>query len=146
MELIFRTVDPDSDRDVEQFNELMDQLLCRAYDQDLLRSRIREANANPDKYLLAAENTDTGALVGTVLGVCFGDFCETCNPVMSIENVVTHDSVRGKGVARAMLAEMEAWGRRKQAVYTNLCSSNHRHEAHQIYKASGYEDVRGFRK
>ena len=146
MELKFRTIDPNNDSDVEQFNLLMDQLLCRAHDQTLLRNRIREANSNPDKYLLVVENPLTGELAATMLGVCFGDFCESCNPVMVIENVVTRSDMRGMGIARAMFREMEDWGRSKQAVYAILCSSNHRHEAHSFYKAIGYEDIRGFKK
>ena len=146
MELIFRHVNPDSDHDCEQFNLLMDELLCRAHDQQRMRANIAEANANPDKNLLVAENPATGELAGTVLGVCFGDFCDACDPVMVIENVVTRSDYRSKGVARAMFTEMEAWGRSKHAVYAILCSANHRHEAHKLYKAIGYDEVKGFKK
>lgn len=146
MNLIFRTIRPDSPADVEGFNRLMDDLTRRAQDQDLMRRNIAEANANPDKYLLAAEDADTGTLVGSLLGVCFGDFCEACDPVMVIENVVTHRDYRGKGVAKAMFAEIEAWGRSKHTAYAILCSANHRHEAHKLYKAIGYDEVKGFKK
>lgn len=146
MELIFRTVNPNNDFDREQFNLLMDELMHRAEDQELLCRNITEANSNPDKYLLVAEDAATGNLAGTVLGICFGDFCEACAPVMVIENVVTRSDYRGKGVARAMFTEMEAWGRSKHAVYAILCSANHRHEAHKLYKAIGYDEVKGFKK
>ena len=146
MKLIFRTLDPQRESDRDGFNLLMDELLCRAQDQQRMIRNIAEANANPDKYLMVAENAHTGELVGTVLGVCFGDFCDGCDPVMVIENVVTRHDHRGKGVARAMFAEMEAWGRSKQAAYAILCSANHRHEAHQLYKAVGFEEVKGFKK
>ena len=146
MELIFRTVNPESDFDCEQFNLLMDELMHRAHDQQRMKANIAEANANPDKNLLVAENPATGELAGTVLGVCFGDFCDDCDPVMVIENVVTRHDYRGKGVARALFAEMEAWGRSRKAVYAILCSANHRYEAHKLYKAIGYEEVKGFKK
>lgn len=146
MHLIFRTADPNNPADLEQFNLLMDQLTVRAADQSLLRARIAEANANPDKYLLVAEDMDTRTLCGSLLGICFGDFCDTCNPVMVIENVVTHRSYRNCGVASAMLGEIEAWGRQKQAVYAILCSANHRVEAHKLYEKLGYDSVKGYKK
>ena len=84
--------------------------------------------------------------MGSLLGVCFGDFCEACNPVMVIENVVTRNDCRNQGVARAMFAEIEAWGRTQHAAYAILCSANHRPEAHQFYKAIGYDEIKGFKK
>ena len=146
MELRFRTVDPHNPHDMEGFNRLMDDLTRHADNAELLQSRITEANANPDKYLMVAENAATGDLVGSLLGVCFGDFCEACNPVMVIENVVTRSDCRNQGVARAMFREIEAWGKAKQAAYVILCSANHRLEAHQFYKAIGYDEIKGFKK
>lgn len=146
MALIFRTVDEQNPADLEQFNRLMDQLTVRARDQGKLQRHIAEANANPDKYLMVAEDTDTHTLCGSLLGVCFGDFCETCNPVMVIENVVTDGSFRNRGVAKAMLAEIEEWGREKKAVYAILCSANHRLEAHRLYETAGYDNIKGYKK
>ncbi len=146
MKYIMRTIDPDNARDIEQFNLLMDDLTVHAADQALLRSRILEANANPDKYLLVAQDPETGTLCGSLIGVCVGDFCETCNPIMLIENVVTRHDYRRRGVSRAMFQEIERWAREKQAAYAILCSANHRHEAHKFYEAIGYSEVKGFKK
>lgn len=146
MELIFRTVDPARPTDIEGFNLLMDDLTRRAQDQALLCCNITEANHSPDKYLMVAEDAATGTLVGSLLAVCFGDFCEACDPVMVIENVVTRSDYRSRGVARAMFAEIEAWGKGKHAAYAILCSANHRYEAHKFYKAIGYDEVKGFKK
>lgn len=146
MNLIFRTIDEQNLHDLEQFNVLMDNLTNRAHDMNVLRHRIAEANRNPDKYLLVAEDTDTYTLCGSLLGVCFGDFCESCDPIMVIENVVTHPDYRNCGVASAMLREIEAWGREKQAVYAILCSANHRLEAHKLYEKNGYDNVKGYKK
>jgi GNAT superfamily N-acetyltransferase len=146
MELIFRTVNPNHPSDIDGFNLLMDDLTRRAQDQELLRRNIDEANGNPDKHLMVAEDAATGTLVGSLLGICFGDFCEACAPVMVIENVVTRHDFRGRGIAKAMFAEIEAWGRSKHAAYAILCSANHRYEAHKFYKAIGYDEVKGFKK
>lgn len=146
MDLIFRTVDPTRPTDIEGFNLLMDDLTRRAQDQALLCRNITEANRSSDKYLMVAEDAATGTLVGSLLAVCFGDFCEACDPVMVIENVVTRSDHRSRGVARAMFAEIEAWGKGKHAAYAILCSANHRYEAHKFYKAIGYDEVKGFKK
>ena len=146
MHLKFRCPNPECPSDVEGFNLLMDDLTHRAKDQELMCRNIAEANANPDKYLMVAEDAETGELVGSLLAICFGDFCEACDPVMVIENVVTRTEHRSKGVARAMFEEIEAWGRSKHAAYAILCSANHRHEAHRFYKAIGYDEVKGFKK
>ena len=146
MNLIFRPLDPQNANDIAQFNALMDDLTCHAADQELLRHNVAAANANPDKYLMVAEDTDTGALCGSLFSMVFDDFCDQCRPVMLVENVVTGSQHRGKGVARAMFAAIEDWGRSKQAAYIILCSGNNRHAAHQFYKAIGYEEIKGFKK
>ena len=85
MELIFRAVDPNCTTALDGFNRLMDDLTHRAHDQDLLRRNIMEANGNPDKYLMTAEDVESGELAGSLLGICFGDFCEACDPVIAAD-------------------------------------------------------------
>lgn len=146
MNLIFRTVNEQDPKDLEQFNILMDHLSTRANDQELLKQRIAEANANPDKYLMVAEDTDTGILCGSVLSVLVGDFCDNCAPIMLIENVVTHNDYHRKGVGRQMFAHIEDWGKAHHVGYAILCSAMHRLEAHKFYNAIEYNEVKGFKK
>ena len=146
MNLIFRKLDPANDRDVRQFSDLMDQLTQRARDEQLLRAKIAQTNANEDACLLVAEDTDAGVLCASALAVSFGDFCDTCRPIMVIENVVTHRDYRGRGVGRRIIAEIEAWGRSRDVCYAILCSSLSREDAHRFYRAIGYADVKGFKK
>ena len=146
MNLIFRPVDENSERDIQQFNELMDDISGHAYDNDLLIRRIRETNARDDQYLLVAEDKDAGKICGSLIGVVFNDFCGLCAPVMVIENVVTHHEYRRMGVARAMMNEIEEWGRARGVRYATLCSAMTRTEAHKMYEALGYGDVKGFKK
>lgn len=146
MNLIFRRIDPANPRDVEQFSILMDQLTSRAQDPQLLLDKIAKTNANDDACLLVAEDTDAGMICATAMGVAFGDFCDTCRPIMVIENVITHRDYRGRGVGRRMIAEIEAWGRSRDVCYAILCSSLSRVDAHNFYRAIGYDDVKGFKK
>ncbi len=146
MNLIFRKVDETSARDIGQFNELMDDISEHAYDNYLLIRRIRETNAREDQYLMVAEDAEKGKICGSVIGIVFNDFCGLCAPVMVIENVVTHHEYRRMGVARAMMDEIEAWGREKGVRYAVLCSAMTRKEAHQMYEKLGYGEVKGYKK
>ena len=146
MKLVFRTVNSADARDVEQFNVLMDHLSRRADNRELLVERIAEANRNPDKYLMVAEDAETGTLCGSILAVLIGDFCGNCAPIMLVENVVTHKGYQRRGIGRQMFDHIEAWGRDHGVSYIILCSAMHRKEAHQFYEAIDYNEVKGFKK
>ena len=146
MNLVFRKLDENNPQDVNQFCELMDDLTTRANDPELLLKKIRKVNANEDAFMMVAEDTDTGRLCGSLLALTFGDFCETCRPIMIIENVVTHHDYQRKGVGRRMFEEIEAWGRKRDVCYAILCSSMSRDGAHRFYHAIGYDEVKGFKK
>ena len=47
---------------------------------------------------------------------------------------------------RAMMDEIEAWGREKGVRYAVLCSAMTRKEAHQMYEKLGYGEVKGYKK
>ena len=146
MNLIFRKIDENNADDVRQFCELMDDLTARANDQEVLLEKIRKVNANEDAYMMVAEDAETGKLCGTVLALTFGDFCETCRPIMIIENVVTHHDYQRMGIGRRMFEEIEAWGKQKNVCYAILCSSMSRKDAHRFYHSIGYDEVKGFKK
>ena len=146
MELIFRKLDENNEHDVEQFCCLMDDLTSRAADRELLIKKIKKINANEDAYMMVAEDAQSGKLLGSVLGLTFGDFCESCRPIMIIENVVVHHDYQGQGIGRRMFAHMEAWAKERDVCYITLCSSLSREGAHKFYHAIGYENVKGFKK
>lgn len=146
MDLIFRKVDETNPKDILAFDELMDDITERAFDDQLLIEKIGAFNRREDAYLLVAEDRESGRLVGSLMGVMFSDFCGLCAPVMVIENVVTHHDFRRKGVARAMMNEIEEWGRARGVRYATLCSAMTRTEAHRMYAALGYGEVKGYKK
>lgn len=146
VKLIFRKVNENNPEDIRQFDELMDDISERADDDEVLIRRIRETNAREDQLLMVAEDEETGRICGSLIGVVFNDFCGQCAPIMVVENVVTHHDYRRKGVARALLSEIEAWGREKGVRYAMLCSGMNRTEAHCMYERAGYEAVKGFKK
>lgn len=146
MKLIFRKLDETNTDDIAQFNELMDDLTTHTANQALLLENIKKINAREDAYLCVAEDQETGRLCATLLAVLLDDFCDDCQPMMIIENVVTHHDYRQLGIGRQMFAEIERWGRSKNVNYINLSSSLNRTEAHSFYHSIGFEEVKGFRK
>ena len=146
MNLIFRKIDETNAKDIDQFNELMDDLTEHAKNRTLLIDNIRKMNNREDAYLMVAEDTDAGKLCGSVLAIVFDDFCDDCKPLMLIENVVTHHDYQHKGVGKRMFEEMEAWGSAHNVNYASLCSSLSREGAHKFYHAIGYKEVKGFKK
>lgn len=146
MKLIFRILNENNAEDIRQFGDLMDDLTARAQDETLLREKIRKINANEDARMLIVEDTDTGKICGSLLALTFGDFCETCRPIMIVENVVVHHDYQGKGIGKKMFEEIEAWGRQRNVCYVILCSALSRTGAHRFYHAIGYDEVKGFKK
>ena len=144
MKLIFRKVD--TEKDIEKFDALMDDLSERANDDEKLKKLIEKNNRRDEVYLMVAEDKDSGNLVGSLIGILFDDYCGDCRKILVIENVVTSKAYRRQGVARKMFEHIENWGRENDAHYVILGSAMHRHEAHKFYEAIGYEEIKGFKK
>ena len=50
-------------------------------------------------------------IVGSIMGVLCRDICKGCRPFLVIENVITKDGWRGKGVGRLLFETVEQWGK-----------------------------------
>ena len=105
-----------------------------------------EDQPGPAKYLLAAFEKESGVLCGSLLGVVFEDICDTCQPILLVENVAVLPEYQGKGVGKRMFEEIEKWGKSMDCHYEILVSGNQRKGAHQFYHALGFEEVKGFKK
>lgn len=115
-------------------------------DREKMGRLVEKINADPEKYLLAAVDEETGVLCGSLLGVVFEDICDTGRPILLIENVAVLPEYQGKGVGRAMFEEIEGWGKEHDCHYEILVSGLQRIGAHKFYNALGFEEVKGFKK
>ena len=115
-------------------------------DPQKMAEKMKKIAKNEDNYLLVAENTENGDLCGSLIGVVFEDICDTCKPILLVENVVTDEKYRGKGIGRGMFEAVEAWGKEKECHYCILVSGLQRTGAHKFYDAIGYSEVKGFKK
>lgn len=107
---------------------------------------IEKVAGDPQKYLLAAQDLETGTLCGTLLGVVFEDICGDCRPILLVENVAVLPEYQGKGVGKAMFQEIERWGKEQDCHYEMLVSGLQRTGAHKFYSALGFDEVKGFKK
>lgn len=143
MNLTFRKPSP---ADLDALDQVMLVISEKSADREKMGKLVEKINADPQKYLLVAEDLDAGTLCGSLLGVVFEDICGDGRPILLIENVAVLESYQGKGVGRAMFEEIEAWGRDMDCHYEILVSGMQRTGAHQFYQALGFDEVKGFKK
>ena len=120
--------------DIPKLNPLLAQLSDAMADPQKMAEKMKKIAKNEDNYLLVAENTENGDLCGSLIGVVFEDICDTCKPILLVENVVTDEKYRGKGVGRGMFEAIETWGREKECHYCVLVSGLQRTGAHKFYE------------
>ncbi len=143
MELTFRKAGKE---DVDALNRVMLVISEKSAEPEKMAKLIEKIAEDSQKYLLVAEDRETGALCGSLLGVVFEDICGDCKPILLVENVAVLESCQGKGVGRAMFEEIERWGREMDCHYEILVSGMQRTGAHKFYKALGFDEVKGFKK
>ncbi len=132
--------------DLERLDRVMLVISDSPCDREKAAQQIERIKNDPQKYLLVAEDPETGTLCGSLLGVVFEDICGDCRPILLIENVAVLREYQGKGVGRAMFQEIENWGRAMDCHYEILVSGLQRTGAHKFYEALGFEEVKGFKK
>ena len=144
MNLIMRKARPE---DQAALDSVM-QVISKEPVQDRTRAAelIEKVAGDPQKYLLAAQDLETGTLCGTLLGVVFEDICGDCRPILLVENVAVLPEYQGKGVGKAMFQEIERWGKEQDCHYEMLVSGLQRTGAHKFYNALGFDEVKGFKK
>lgn len=143
MDLIFRKPGPG---DLDALDKVMLVISDKPADRKKMGPLVEKINSDPQKYLLAAFDEDTGVLCGSLLGVVFEDICADCRPILLIENVAVLPEYQHRGVGKAMFQEIEGWGKKMDCHYVMLVSGNQRTGAHKFYAALGYDEVKGFKK
>lgn len=143
MNLMFRKPGPE---DLEALDKVMAVISDKPGDLKKMAPLVERINNDPEKYLLAVFDKETGVLCGSLLGVVFEDICGDCRPILLVENVAVLEDYQGQGVGRAMFQEIERWGREKDCHYEILVSGMQRTGAHKFYAALGFDEVKGFKK
>ena len=144
MELELRKVQKE---DLDALDQVMLVISDAAGHRPTVEKLLEKIDGDPPQYLLAAVDRATGTLCGSLLGVVFEDICDTCRPILLVENVAVLESYQGRGVGRAMFQEIERWGKEVwNCHYEILVSGMNRTGAHKFYAALGFEEAKGFKK
>ncbi len=144
MDLILRKAE---EKDLDGLDQVMLVISDKAGDRETVKKLLKKIDSDPQKYLMVAEDRDTGAICGSLFGVVFEDICDSCRPILLVENVAVLESYQGKGVGRKMFEAIEAWGKNVwDCHYEILVSGMNRTGAHQFYKALGFIEAKGFKK
>ena len=135
------------ERVLDGLDQVMLVISDRAGDRAKVKELLKKIDGDPQKYLLVAEDAATGQICGSLLGVVFEDICDSCRPILLVENVAVLESYQGKGVGRKMFEAIERWAKEKwDCHYEILASGLNRTGAHKFYHALGFEEVKGFKK
>ena len=135
------------EKDLDGLDQIMLVISDAAGERETVKRLLKKIDADPQKYLLVAEDLETGTLCGSLFGVVFEDICDSCRPILLVENVAVLESFQGKGVGRAMFQEIERWAKEEwDCHYEILASGLNRTGAHKFYAALGFDEVKGFKK
>jgi len=132
--------------DLEALAQLYEELSGEKTNLYKMKDSFKLMELNLDYVVLVVKEGDL--VVGTVMGIICLDIVSECKPFMVIENVIVKSAWRGGGIGKIFMEEIEEIGRNRDCNYTMFVSSGHRKEAHQFYKALGYDLdlVQGFKK
>lgn len=135
------------EKDLDGLDQVMLAISDAAGERETVKRLLKKIDADPQKYLLVAEDLETGTICGSLFGVVFEDICDSCRPILLVENVAVLESFQGKGVGRAMFQEIERWAKEEwDCHYEILASGLNRTGAHKFYAALGFDEVKGFKK
>jgi GNAT superfamily N-acetyltransferase len=121
--------------DVPAISDAMAQLGYPCH-PDELPPRIARLADDPDVLLTIAEHH--GKAVGLVTAHVIRAIHKS-DPVAMLTALVVLESARGLGIGKQLVARAEDWARSRGATAISLTSALRRAEAHEFYKALGYE-------
>ena len=81
---------------------------------------LEHITADPQKYLLVAEDMDTGTICGSLFGVVFEDICDSCRPILLVENVAVWRATRARAWAGRCSRRLSAGPRRSGTATTRF--------------------------
>lgn len=98
-----------------------------------LERRLRRLDGD---LFVAADDEPLGLAALQILHVLQRDA-----PAARLTALVVREDARGRGVARALIAAVEAAAREAGCDHLHVTTANHRADAHAAYRALGFEDT-----
>lgn len=107
-----------------------------------LSAFLAVVNGENDAYYAHFNKIDTipNAVVALIDGVAVGcgAFRRLSDGVVEIKRMFVEPDLRGQGIGRAILAELEAWARELGAKTARLETSKRLESAVELYRSAGY--------
>ena len=107
MELDMRKAQP---QDLDGLDQVMLVISDAAGERGKVLQLLEHITADPQKYLLVAEDMDTGTICGSLFGVVFEDICDSCGP-FCWWRTLRPGELPGQGRGQEMFQEIERWGK-----------------------------------
>lgn len=132
--------------DLEGLKALYEDAFGGISDYEQMCNTFNKIKNNSNHIILCAK--ENGRVVGAVLGVVCDALIGKSTPFMVLEDVAVLSAHRRKGIAKALLLEMEKFAKTKRCNMIVFVSSAHREGAHQLYETLGFgiDKVNGYRK
>lgn len=132
--------------DLKDLSLLFEELSDKKTDFEIMAKNFEWINNNEDYIVLGAKYN--GNLVGSLMGIICHDLVGECKPIMVIENVIVSSNLRGKGIGKKLMTEIERIGKGKNCYYAMFVSGSQRKDAYKFYESLGYklDEVQGFKK
>jgi len=145
------TIREAAERDLDALVELLGQLFSLEADfaidavrqrrglEQILRPGARSGGASAGRLVLVA--ADPEATAGRVVGMATAQVVVSTaegGPALLVEDVVLRPEARGRGLGRALLERIEAWGRRLGATRLQLVADRDNAPALAFYAACGF--------
>lgn len=132
--------------DLSQLAELYKQFRNEESDIRKMEDLYDKISGDENYILLGAY--EGGALTGSVTGILCNELYGKCRPLVVAENVIVNAASRGNGVGRALMTELEEWGRKMGCCQILLITETERKAACAFYESIGFDSVKhkGYKK
>lgn len=91
---------------------------------------------------------DDDRLAGSVMGVVCEELYGECKPFLVVDDLIVAEDYRRKGVARALMEEVQDFGIKAECYQVLMITENDRLDAIRFYQSMGFdpEANRGYKK
>ncbi|WP_297439243.1 GNAT family N-acetyltransferase [uncultured Clostridium sp.] len=131
--------------DIPKLIKLYKELVNRETDLDIACNKYNEILKDENQCILVAKENDE--IIGTLMGVVCKSLALDGKPFLVVEDVIVNPNLRGKGIGKTLVEEIDKFAISKDCLYAIVVSSGFRKFSHIFYEKVGFdEDVVGFRK
>ena len=101
---------------------------------------------NPSYLILVAVENEK--VIGSIYGVVCQELYGECKPFLVMEDFIVDKSERHKGIGKALLSEMEKFGKESNCSQIIFITENDRKDTIRFYQSAGYNPLvhTGFKK